>query len=159
MKRVAAAVVAMVIVLAPAPAAADGPEDRAASLSTRLMSPFCPGLTIHDCPTRESEELRAQMIEWAQMGWSNERIVDRLRAQYGPAVEPIPRDSNAYLVWAIPGVALLAGIVLAYFVARRWTREGVEVGAKQRWESSTSEERQRLESELNSVKRHMWGRT
>lgn len=159
------ALVALVIVAAPA--RADGPQDRIASLSTRLMSPFCPGLTIHDCPTQESEELRTQMIEWAEMGWSNERIVERLRSQYGPSIEAIPRDGNAYLVWAIPGLALLAGIAIAYFVARRWTKEGqqtegsgagpTDADPAPRWDSSTSSERRRLQAELDSMKNGDWG--
>lgn len=165
------ALVALVIVAAPA--WADGHQDRIASLSTRLMSPFCPGLTIHDCPTREAEELRSQMIEWAEKGWSNERIVERLRSQYGPSIEAIPRDGTAFLVWAIPGLALLAGIAIAYFVARRWTKEGPEAERSRagrgpeagptdadptpRWDSSTSSERRRLQAELDSMKNGDWG--
>lgn len=152
---------AFLVTLALVPSAlAQNGQERGAALSTRLMSPFCPGLTIHDCPTKESEELRAQIIEWAEDGWTNDEIVAELESEYGPNIRAIPSDGNSWLIWAIPGLALAAGIALATVVARRWSRDSTEPAAgTERWATSSSEERARLEGELGEMKRNSWGRT
>jgi len=53
--RLIAAVATCLILLA-APAAA-APEDVANDISNEIMSPFCDGVTLHDCPSQEALDL------------------------------------------------------------------------------------------------------
>lgn len=158
MRRIALAGIALAIAF-PGSATAGDAQERAAGLSTRIMSPFCPGLTLHDCPTQEADELRAQIVRWAGTGMSDDAIFARLEDEYGPGLRAVPGDENAWLIWAIPGMALAAGIVLATFIARRWTRAAETDGADPRWATSSPHERERLEEELRAAKRNLWGRT
>ncbi len=114
------AVTTLLLVLA-SPARAAAPEDVANEVSQNLMSPFCPGVTVHDCTSQEALEMRTQILEWAQAGWSRDRIEDELVAEYGKGMLPAPRAEGAGLiVWLAPALALLAGGWAAYLVARRW---------------------------------------
>jgi cytochrome c-type biogenesis protein CcmH/NrfF len=107
---------ALPAVALPAAVAAAAPQDVANSISQEVMSPFCPGVTLHDCPSDNAVALRAKLAEFAARGWSKARILGWFRTQYGP-------DRGAgLLTWLLPAMALLAGAALAVILARRWTR-------------------------------------
>lgn len=153
--RSAAAVLATMLLLGlGAPAGAQGAEDRAADIARNVMSPFCPGLTLHDCPTQESVELRADIERMAQAGWSDERIMTELENEYGPSIRAIPDGSST--IWLIPGAMLAAGLVLAYVVSRRWTR--TEEPSQDESRPPSASDRQRLRAELGDLKERLGGR-
>ena len=114
-------IVALLAALAPA-AAAESPQDVANSISEQIMSPFCPGVTLHDCPSDNAIQLRSQIARWATRGWSRDRIMTKLQAEYTD-IRAVPSDRGAaLLVWLLPAGAVVAGGVLAAVLARRWTR-------------------------------------
>jgi len=100
-----------------AAAAGQSPEQRAARLSQRIMSPFCDGVTLHDCPSAESDELRAEIAEMARDGMSDAEIFDRLEAEYGPGIRATPDEDVA---WVTPAIFALAGLAFVVWLARRW---------------------------------------
>jgi len=100
-----------------AAAAGQSPEQRAARLSQRIMSPFCDGVTLHDCPSAESDELRAEIAEMARDGMSDVAIFDRLESEFGPGIRATPDEDVA---WVTPAIFALAGGALVVWLARRW---------------------------------------
>jgi cytochrome c-type biogenesis protein CcmH len=146
----AAGVVMLSLVVALTPAAiGEGPQDVANSVSQQIMSPFCPGVTLHDCPSDNAVALRAQIARWAERGWSRDRIMTKLLSEYTD-IRAVPSDRGAGLiVWLLPAAALLAGAGIAAALTRRWTRSGhdpepnAELGPQ---------ERSRLEEELALVR-------
>lgn len=122
MTRLAVLVAALLLGAAPAAAAA-APEDVANAVAQEVMSPYCPGVTLHDCPSSSAQEMRAEIVAWAEDGMTKEQILDRLEGEFGPSIRAVPAAEGAgLLAWLLPGAAVLAGTVLAVVLARRWAR-------------------------------------
>ena len=119
MKLVVLALCAFALTAAPALAA---PEDVANQVSQEVMSPFCDGVTLHDCPSQAALDLRDQIQTWAEDGWSKAQIMDELEDRFGPSIHATPQDSEGIGAWALPVGALVVGIGLVTVLAARWTR-------------------------------------
>ena len=52
MKRLA--LMTLVVLALAGPVSAQSPEDLANDISQKVMSPFCPGVTLHDCPSQSA---------------------------------------------------------------------------------------------------------
>jgi cytochrome c-type biogenesis protein CcmH len=124
----------------------------ATGVSQEVMSPFCDGLTIHDCPSQQSEELRFEILGMARQGMSEEEIVDDLVSRYGERIRGVPRpEGTGLLVWILPGLAVIGGAVLAFILARRFSDRGARA-FNEPAPSPTTDERARLESELAAAR-------
>jgi formate-dependent nitrite reductase complex subunit NrfG len=162
MSRTQAVAGAVVVLLLLASPAAAGPEEVANDIAAKVMSPFCPGVTLHDCPSAAALALRDRIERWVRQGQSEDQILERLEAQYGVGIRSTPpAGDGGWLAWALPGTALLVGLVLGWLLLKRWTsrpaREGAREGAFGRaelGEAPTGREelgerdRRRLEQEL-----------
>jgi len=142
---------ALVLVVAIAPAQA-APEDVANRISSDTTSPFCPGVTLHDCPSAEAEELRAEITRFAQEGKSESFIRTWLFEQYGITRMSPPPEGEGWLAWILPGAALIVGLLFAGALARRWVHLRDADRAAVRGVPVTDEERRRLDEELNAYR-------
>ena len=139
------------VLLVAAPAAA-APQDVANEVSKELMSPYCEGVTLHDCASGAAIKLRARIVAWAEAGWSKERIIDHLTSddQWGDIIRATPPSEGTGLVaWLLPGLAALAGLGAAAFVVRTWSRRRSPAPAI---EPVTAAERSRLDQELAQLR-------
>jgi cytochrome c-type biogenesis protein CcmH len=85
-----------------------------------LMSPYCHGLTLADCPTQGAAELRAQIRSWLVEGRREEWILDELEMQYGPSILGAPRMRGiGLLAWLVPPLFLLLGTIVVVLFLRR----------------------------------------
>jgi cytochrome c-type biogenesis protein CcmH len=143
--------VGAMLLLTTSPALA-GPDEVATSVSQKIMSPFCPGLTLHDCPSDAAADLRTEIAGWARDGLGEDQIIERLEAEYGAGVLASPPADGAGLVaWVLPVAGLLAAIGIGLLLARRWTRSAASTrgaGAV----SVDPSERARLEAELREIR-------
>lgn len=157
-RAAAAAVVAFLLLASPAAA---NPEDLANDIAAKVMSPFCPGVTLHDCPSVEAQELRDRIEKWARRGLSEDQILGSLEANYGVAIRSTPpAGDGGWLAWALPGTALVVGLALGWLLLKRWTNSAAGVGARQEQlverarqgpvgrEELEERDRRRLDSEL-----------
>ncbi len=128
-----------------------GPEELALEISHETMSPFCTGLTLHDCPSTAAINLREEIETWAADGMTQTEIKDRLVAQYGESVLAVPQD-NSWLIFAIPGAVLVGGLLIATFVAKRWRREGFRMATGTDPSFRTAEEQGRLDAAVAEVR-------
>lgn len=95
-------------------------------VSDRTISPYCAPLTLSECPSGKASELRAEIGQKIEAGWTNERIDDWLVANFGAWLVKNPGSSIAEL---FPAVAILTGSVLvAVFLSRRSSSQGRELG-------------------------------
>lgn len=118
----------VMLLFAAAPTRAQSPAsvDKAAAqaeaqvLFREVMSPFCPGLTLADCPSPNAFELRKDIQARLERGESRESIVDALVAQYGTELLSDPSDTPiGRVVWGVPFLlAALAAGILAILVRR-----------------------------------------
>jgi cytochrome c-type biogenesis protein CcmH len=142
---------ACILLLAPAGAAAAAtPAEVAADVSAQVMSPFCPGLTLHDCPSEAATDLRARIERWALRGRSEGQILDRLEAEYGPTILGAPEPRGAgLLAWLLPVAGLVGGAAAVATLARRWSAPAV---GPLETEEPSPEERARLDAELAALR-------
>lgn len=92
---------------------------RAHALAREVMSPFCPGRTLADCPSPDAAALREEIREFIDAGVEKEAILARLEARFGDAIRGVPRSIWG---WTFPGLVLLAGAVALVAVLRRISR-------------------------------------
>jgi cytochrome c-type biogenesis protein CcmH len=154
MKRVSW--VTFVFLALAAPAMAQTPEDLANDISNKVNSPFCPGVTLHDCPSPSALDMRDRIEGYARQGMDESAIMERLEAEYGPSIRAEPSSEGAgLLVWILPSVAVLAGGVLAWMLVRRWTssRRPQQSQSPQATVELSASERHRLDAELGRLRK------
>jgi cytochrome c-type biogenesis protein CcmH len=86
------------------------------ALSRDLMSPYCPGRTLADCPSPDAGQVREEIRTRMRSGESAEAIRADLESRFGAAVRGVPQS---VLGWAIPGLLLAAGGLLLVVALRR----------------------------------------
>ncbi len=94
---------------------------RAYALSRDLMSPYCPGRTLADCPSPDAAAVRQEIRRRMRAGESAARVRADLELRYGDAVSGVPRSA---IGWLIPALLIAGGGVLVVFALRRMSRGG-----------------------------------
>jgi cytochrome c-type biogenesis protein CcmH len=89
---------------------------RAHRIASEVMSPYCPGRTLADCPSPRAGELRAEIRELVNQGLDNDAILTRLEARFGDAIVGVPRS---ILGWTVPGLVLIVGAAVLIAALRR----------------------------------------
>jgi cytochrome c-type biogenesis protein CcmH/NrfF len=111
-------------------ASAESEEDRARraySFSSSIMSPFCPGRALTDCPSPDAGALREEIRVLLRSGMDEDAIRRELGRRYGDVVMAEPASAWG---WVLPVSILAAGIVLlGTALARLSVRRAAEVPA------------------------------
>ena len=113
---------------APSAATADAAATRwAYQLAQELMSPFCPGRSLADCPSPDAASLRMWILVQAAAGRSREDVERELYERYGEMIRSTPKVEGAGLAaYLIPiGVFVGGGVLVAWFL-RRATRRAAD---------------------------------
>ncbi len=84
----------------------------------RMMSPFCPGLTLDECPSDQASRLRAEVDEMVRRGDTNAEIDRWIVDNFGEVALARPGGS---LAWVAPPLAVQAGQVEEMHFHRRRT--------------------------------------
>lgn len=128
------------------------PQEVANRVAHEVMSPFCPGVTLHDCPSATADELRAEIVTWARAGATEAEIVARLSREYGEGtIRATPPSGGPWVIaWVVPAAAVACGALVAWWAARRWSasRHDAETPAV----VASPEDRARLESDLIALR-------
>jgi len=133
---------ALFISIGPDPSAVPTAE----AVAGRVMSPYCTGLLVADCPTRQSAELRSHIEEKVELGWTNRQIDQWLVVNYGEQVLGRPRTMVS---WIVPIGAVMIGLVaLGSVLVRRKPFPVSEAGAQ-----IAQEERDRVTADLGRYTR------
>jgi cytochrome c-type biogenesis protein CcmH len=75
-----------------------------------VLSPYCPGRTISNCPSPQADELRANIRAKLASGETPEEVKDELYAVFGDELRTIPRAQGfGLLAWLVPGLAFVIG--------------------------------------------------
>ena len=92
-------------------------------LWTGLMSPFCPGRVLIDCPSPQAAELRAWIAEQERAGRSRADVEAQLYAQFGDVILQAPKAQGFGLAaYVVPLVAFACGGALVWLFLRRQRR-------------------------------------
>jgi cytochrome c-type biogenesis protein CcmH/NrfF len=98
-------------------------EGWAYDLMNELMSPYCPGRLLADCPSPQAQTLRMWLIVQESAGRSRAEVEAEVIARYGEEhVLGAPRAEGFGLTaYALPALAFLAGGGLLVWFLRRQT--------------------------------------
>lgn len=109
-------------------AASDGaarePEGWSYDLAHELMSPYCPGRTLAECPSGKADTLRAWLQAQETSGRGKDEVEAELVARFGVQILSAPPPEGFGLAaYFVPVLAFVAGgVVVAHFL-RKQTRE------------------------------------
>ncbi len=119
-----AALVLFLVWFCAGPAQATESESWAYGLWGELMSPYCPGRTLADCPSGQAEQLRIWILVQAASGRSRDDVVAELLERFGDDIRPTPSAEGFGLTaYLIPAAAFAVGGVVVFAFLRRQTRD------------------------------------
>jgi len=102
---------------------AQAAEGWAYELANELMSPYCPGRSVADCPSPQAQTLRMWLIVQEAAGRPRAEVEAELVARYGESVLGAPRAKGFGLTaYLIPVAVVAAGAALLTWFLRRQTR-------------------------------------
>ncbi len=124
--RAFAIVFTLALSLSAAPASAQ-PAGWAYDLARDMMSPFCPGRTLADCPSPQADTLKMWIVVQESAGRTRQDVEDALYERYGDVILAAPRaEGIGIAAYAIPVVAFLGGGGLIVWLLRRLTAQSGE---------------------------------
>lgn len=94
-------------------------EELLSTLSTDLMSPFCPGRTIASCPSSQARKLEERILAEAKSGKTRDQIEQALVADYGQDIIGYRPPPELMITTVVGGMLALSLIII---VGRRWVR-------------------------------------
>jgi cytochrome c-type biogenesis protein CcmH/NrfF len=89
-----------------------------------LMSPYCPGRLLSDCPSPQAQTLRMWLIVQEAAGRPRAEVEAEVVARYGESILAAPRaEGFGIAAYAAPAAAFVAGGGLLLWFLRRQTRK------------------------------------
>ncbi len=123
-------------------------EQRAFEVEGYLMSPFCPGRLLRDCPSSGAHDLKIEIREAVATGEDPQIVRDLLIDKYGEDIRAAPLAQGfGLLAWITPFIFLLFGTLLFFFVVRPKGKSEVK-NTKTPDEPLSKEALARIEEEL-----------
>jgi len=117
-------------------------------LESELMSPFCPGRSLTECPSPQASELRLWIAAQEKAGVPRADVEAQLFRQYGDQLRASPRaEGFGLLAYLVPGLALLAGGAAVVTFLRRQGAGGAPTHPSA---AADPELERRLEEELRA---------
>lgn len=106
-------------------------ERRTMEISSELRCPVCQGLAIGDSPSQMAANMKAQVREMLERGYTEPQILSYFEKSYGQFVllKPKFQGVNA-LVWILPLLALAGGFVLVVTKAKKLEKAPVNVATE-----------------------------
>jgi cytochrome c-type biogenesis protein CcmH len=96
--------------------------ERAQAVAASLRCPTCQGLSVADSNSPLAKSMRRIIDEQVAAGESEQEIREYFVDRYGDWVLLSPRaEGSGWLVWALPGAAVLVGLLAAGQLVRRRT--------------------------------------
>lgn len=96
-------------------------DDEVNAVAKKLYCPVCPNTPLDVCETQACADWRAQIREELASGWSEQQILDYFVLQYGERVLGEPQRAGfTSMVWVLPLLIVLLGIVIVWQVLRSW---------------------------------------
>src|SRR6266545_6412710 len=97
-------------------------EDRTREIASELRCVVCQNLSVADSPSEVAQQMRGIVREQLQAGKSPEEIKEFFVSKYGDWVLLKPKTTGfSALLWILPYVVLVVGVIAALWFIRRWT--------------------------------------
>lgn len=149
------ALVGLVLTAGDEASAIENAPDWAYAMAHDLMSPYCPGRTLAECPSPQATSLRFEILMQAAAGASEEEVREMLASRYGDVLLAAPRAEGWGLsAYVIPIAFFVLGGPVVILIIRRITAKGpaadqqVPVAAAPASTPAESDLEKQLEKEL-----------
>jgi cytochrome c-type biogenesis protein CcmH len=122
--RVLPLIFTVLFLTAEPPQAATTPdvEDQTRAIAAELRCVVCQNLSVADSPSEMAQQMRAVVREQVEAGKSPEEIKNFFVSKYGEWVLLKPKTTGfAALLWILPYVVLVLGVLGALWFLRRWS--------------------------------------
>lgn len=138
---------------APNPPIPTPSADDVNAVAKKLYCPVCPNTPLDVCATQACKDWRGQIRDQLASGWTDQQVIDYFVAQYGERVLAEPeRRGFTSLVWVLPVLAVLLGLVLVWLILRGWkAKRGTVTAAPEPMPSVPAETLARIEKELREI--------
>jgi cytochrome c-type biogenesis protein CcmH len=116
-------IVVYLLVVSPL-SAADAPDidDQTRTIAEELRCVVCQNLSVADSPSEMAQQMRAIIREQLAAGKTPPQVKDFFVSKYGQWVLLAPTTQGfSLLVWVLPFVVLIAGVVCGFWFIRRWS--------------------------------------
>ena len=108
------------------PVAAAELEERTNEVGALLRCPVCQGMSVADSKAEMAVNMKGQVRELLERGYTEEQILEYFERSYGQFVLLRPKfEGVTAAVWIIPVIALLAGIGITFFSLRKLGKKPV----------------------------------
>jgi cytochrome c-type biogenesis protein CcmH len=106
------------------------PEERVEAITRRIACPICDGESVFESRNNASRDIRNRVTELVRANdLSDDEIVGFIETRYGASVLLVPKASGFdALVWFLPALFAVAGIVGLVVVFRRWRLQAAGAG-------------------------------
>jgi len=105
------------------PVAAAELEERTNEVGALLRCPVCQGMSVADSKAEMAVNMKGQVRELLQRGYTEEQILKYFELSYGQFVLLQPKFEGVNtLVWLLPVAALLIGAAIVFAVIRKLQR-------------------------------------
>ena len=95
-------------------------ELRTNEVSALLRCPVCQGMSVADSKAEMAVNMKAQVRELLERGYTEEQILEYFELSYGQFVLLEPKfEGFTSLVWLLPIIALAIGAALVFFKLRK----------------------------------------
>lgn len=114
-------------------------------VSESVMSPFCPGRLLSNCPSSGAHELKEKIRKEVLAGKSEDEILNELILIYGDQIRAAPTSRGFGLTaWLMPFIFVIGGLAFTLL----WLKSKQNLPAEKQLESLTPEMQERIEREL-----------
>src|SRR5690554_2393819 len=121
------------------PLASEADRERFNKLLGELRCPKCQNQNIADSDAPIAEDMRNEVYRMVREGADETTVVDSMVARFGEFVHYKPVfDARTALLWLLPVIVVLIGLVAVFLIVRR-------SGRRRHEEALTDEERQQAD--------------
>lgn len=101
------------------------PQTTANEIYYQVLSPFCPGRALADCPSTKAHELKLEILQELESGKSKAEVLDIVFKKYGDEFNSKPPLSGfASLAWIIPILFFTILGLIFYLKIKKETESG-----------------------------------
>jgi cytochrome c-type biogenesis protein CcmH len=99
-------------------------EEQTRAIAAELRCPVCQNLSVADSPSEMAQQMRALVQEQLKEGKSSEEVKNFFVSKYGDWVLLAPPARGfSLLLWVLPGVVPVLGVIFVVLWMRRWTKK------------------------------------
>ena len=107
-------------------------EARTTAVASTLRCPVCQGESIQDSPSELAQQMRSVVRDRLRAGQTPDEIRAYFVGRYGEWILLEPKMTGLNMVlYALPVVSIIGGLILIVFLVRRWTKPAEAEGESQ----------------------------